>query len=120
MLALVGLSWAGAIHKWMELPALGLTRPEFTIPTAISLLLLFAWLWLPDARRVWCRLIFAWALIHLAVGGVLFVHPLGIWPFVPEQSLEHYLSHGLYAALQLPLLWRTRAHFPFVTRLNPN
>jgi hypothetical protein len=45
-----------------------------------------------------------WALLHLVVGGGLSVLSLPVWPFVPEQSLAYYLSHGFYSLLQLPLL----------------
>ena len=45
------------------------------------------------------------ALVHLVIGSVVTVLPLGVLPFTPAQTSEHYISHLLYGLLQLPLLW---------------
>ena len=44
-----------------------------------------------------------YAAVNLA-GAMLSVLPLGLLPFVPEQSLAHYTAHVIYAGSQLPLL----------------
>jgi hypothetical protein len=49
-----------------------------------------------------------WAGVNLVVGGVLSVVPLSIWPFVPEQTLDHYAAHVIYAGAQVPMLWLLR------------
>jgi hypothetical protein len=36
---------------------------------------------------------------------VLSVLPLPLWPFYPEQTTGHYISHLIYGAAQLPLIW---------------
>ena len=41
--------------------------------------------------------------LHL-LGAVLTVLPLGVLPFVPEQTPEHYSAHLIYAVAQVPLL----------------
>lgn len=33
--------------------------------------------------------------------------PLGVWPFEPEQSFEHHLSHAIWAIAEPPLMWET-------------
>lgn len=45
-----------------------------------------------------------WTLLNLGVGGVLTVLPLPILPFVPEQTVAHYVAHVVYSVAQLPLL----------------
>ena len=46
-----------------------------------------------------------WTAVNLVGGGILTALPLPILPFVPEQTLGHYLTHGVYALSQVPLLW---------------
>jgi len=45
-----------------------------------------------------------WTILNLVVGGVLTVLPLPILPFVPEQTVAHYVAHLIYSVAQLPLL----------------
>jgi hypothetical protein len=45
----------------------------------------------------------AWTLLN-AVGGALSVLPLQFLPFRPEQTMSHYLIHGIYLATQVPLV----------------
>ncbi len=44
-----------------------------------------------------------WTGLNL-VGGALTVLPLPLLPFVPEQTVEHYAAHAIYAIAQVPLL----------------
>ena len=80
-------------------------RPEYIFPSLVSLLLFLGWLMQSNRRRLWARLLFAWTSIHLLIGAILSVIPLPIWPFYPEQSIGHYVSHVIYGVAQLPLLW---------------
>jgi hypothetical protein len=41
--------------------------------------------------------------VHL-VGAMMTVLPLPVLPFVPEQTVAHYLVHAVYAAGQIPIL----------------
>jgi hypothetical protein len=99
------LSWAGMyIHNAVELPMLSLFSPENLGPGLLSLVLFLGWQLRPQ-RQLFVFAMLAWALLHFVVGGILSVLPLAVWPFVPEQSLTHYLAHVLYAAAQLPLIF---------------
>lgn len=102
---LVFLSWLGSyIHTTMEL-ALPIWRPENSIPAIVGLTLFLGWWRQPEQRRRWAWLLLAWtAGGHLILGALLSVIPLPIWPFTPEQSLAHYVSHLIYAVAQAPLI----------------
>jgi hypothetical protein len=101
---LTAVSWVGMyLHNSMELPWLTLLSPENLGPALVSIFLIAGWLFTPF-RRGFAFALLIWALLHFAVGGVLSVLPLPVWPFVPEQSVAHYLSHVIYAAAQLPLI----------------
>jgi hypothetical protein len=98
------ISWLGEfVHNRYELPQLTILSPENSIPLAISVVLFVLWIVLP-AKRVMLILILAWALIHLIGGAMLSVLPLPILPFVPEQSVGHYVSHVIYGLAQIPLI----------------
>lgn len=103
---LVFLSWLGAyIHTTWEL-SLPLWRWENSFPALVGLLLFLGWWQQPQRGRLWVGLLLGWtAVAHLLIGAVLSVLPTPLWPFYPEQSLAHYLSHVGYGAAQLPLIW---------------
>ncbi len=98
------VAWLGLwTHEFYRIPlARGLT-PDGSLPLlAIALLLLIWWLRAADKRAAtWALLVYG--LIN-AVGGILSVLPLPILPFVPEQTLDHYLVHTWYALCQIPLI----------------
>lgn len=97
------LSWLGMfIHNMLELP-LTLLSPENSLPGLVSIALFLGW-WLLPYRRLLTLVILGWALLHLLVGGILSILPLPLWPFEPEQSVAHYLSHLFYSLTQLPLI----------------
>ncbi len=103
---LAGLSWLGmVIHNSVELPDMPFYRPEYIFPSLISLFLFLGWWKQPHQRRLWARLLVGWSALHLIGGAILSVIPLPIWPFYPEQSASHYISHVIYGVAQLPLLW---------------
>jgi len=112
--AAVVLAWAGmAVHDAVELPELIPTSPEFLVPTAIYLIAGGAFL--ITGTRVSALVLAGWVLLNLVGGGILSVLPLSIFPFVPEQSVGHYLVHALYAVAQVPLLviaWRAASLQP--------
>jgi len=97
------LSWLGFfVHNVADLPGQTILSPESAIPTLVYLGLLV--LWFTPARRVAAWALLVWALLHLIGGAVLSVLPLPILPFAPDQSPRHYLFHGAYGVLQLPLI----------------
>ena len=101
--ALTALSWFGMIvHDRISLPDLSLLDPQVVLPSLVFVALFLAWWAWPG--RLSFGLLFGWTLLHFAVGGILSVLPLPFLPFVPEQTLRHYVAHALYAAFQVPLL----------------
>ncbi len=54
----------------------------------------------PGQPSYWWWVWFTWW-----AGGGINVLPLSFLPFVPEQTLSHYLSHLLYGLGQIPLIW---------------
>lgn len=99
----VGISIGGLlVHNLTEFPLSILFGPETLVPVAITILLGVAMLLWPG-RPVYVATA-GWALVVIVGGGVS-VLPLSILPFVPEQTVGHYLVHGGYALAQLPLLW---------------
>jgi hypothetical protein len=119
ILGLVLISWMGMIiHNRVELPMMSLLRVEYLIPTAIYIIMLCGWLYQPAYQRLWTWLLFSWVIIHFVIGAWLSVLPLSIWPFLPEQSSRHYLSHVIYGLLQVPLLWHLSARLRSDRKLN--
>ncbi len=96
-------AWLGFfIHNVADLPRQTILSPESLYPTLITLALLALWL-IPVTRTVGAWALIVWSALHL-VGGAVSVLPLPILPFVPEQSVTHYVFHVIYALAQLPLL----------------
>jgi hypothetical protein len=97
------LSWTGEyVHNRVELPQLTVLSPENSIPALISLVLFIAW-WALPFMRVTAFALFGWAAVQL-VGGVISVLPLGLLPYYPAQTAQHYLLHVVYVAAQVPLI----------------
>lgn len=97
-------AWLGLwVHELYRVPsALGLTL-DGSLPLFAIAVILLAW-WLRAAnKRAPTRALLIYGLIN-GVGGLLSVLPLPFLPFVPEQVLEHYLVHALYAICQVPLI----------------
>lgn len=102
LVALV-LSAAGhVVHNLAEFPPGFLLGWETLFPLAVTVAL-GAWL-LARPGRLAFGAAGGWALVVI-VGGGGSVLPLGALPFVPDQSVSHYLAHLVYALAQLPLLW---------------
>lgn len=102
-----GLVLSGAghpIHNVQEFGLGVLAGVETLLPVGITVLLIAA------VRRRTSQgvllVVGMWALVVLVVGGGS-VFPLALLPFEPEQSAAHYITHAVYALLQLPLLAAT-------------
>ena len=99
----LALSAAGhVVHHLAEFPVAVLLAPETLVPLAVTAAVGAALVRRPG--RASSALAVAWALV-VVVGGGASVLPLGVLPFVPEQSTSHYAAHAAYALLQVPLLW---------------
>jgi hypothetical protein len=102
--ACLALSLGGLwTHNAAELPQLTILSPENSLSAGVALILFGAWWCLPRGGAPTIALI-GWGMVHLSGGGLLSVLPLDMLPYIPEQSVRHYASHGVYAAAQLPLI----------------
>lgn len=103
VLVALALSAAGhVVHNLAEFPPGILLGWETLFPLAVTVAL-GGWLVARPSRFAFGAA-GGWALVVI-VGGGGSVLPLGVLPFVPDQSLSHYLAHLVYALAQLPLLW---------------
>lgn len=99
----LGVSWVTMLgHNLHELP-LAVSDLENTGPLLVALVLSVAY-WRRGGSRAVQWAILGWALLNLVIGGIVTVLPLPILPFVPEQSLDHYLAHAVYTVGQVPLV----------------
>lgn len=96
------LAWLGGwVHEFYRVPKLfGFTLVSL-VDLLLSLLIFLTWWRFP---RSFLPLYGMWVLAILHGLSVLSVLPLPIWPFVPEQTVSHYLVHGVYFVTQIPLL----------------
>ena len=98
----LALSWGAMLaHNLYELP-LAIGDLENSGPLVVALVLWVAY-WRRGASRAVQWALLGWALLNLVIGGIVTVLPLAILPFTPEQSLDHYLAHVVYAVGQVPL-----------------
>ena len=99
------VAWLGLfIHNISDLPGQNALSPESFYPGVFSAALLALWL-VPSARRIATWALLVWAAVSLVGGGILSILPIGLFPFVPDQSLRHYTFHAIYSVSQLPLIW---------------
>lgn len=104
VILVAAVAWLGLwVHELHRVPAMiGLT-PDASLPLLVILVALLIW-WLRAAhKRAPSLALLIYALVN-AVGGFLSVLPLPILPFVPEQTLDHYLVHVIYSVFQAPLI----------------
>lgn len=100
------VAWCGFfVHNMAELPGQTILSPESLYPTLVWIAALVLWL-IPATRTAGAWMLLTWAVINL-VGGAISGLPLPILPYEPEQTVEHYSFHALYAATQLPLIAAT-------------
>lgn len=98
----LALSWGTMFaHNLYELP-LALGDLENSGPLAVAVVLWLAY-WRRGGSRAVQWALLGWALLNLVIGGIVTVLPLAVLPFVPGQSLDHYLAHVVYAVGQIPL-----------------
>jgi hypothetical protein len=90
-------------HNVLELGPAFLLDPQTLIPLAIFAALAILAARGSAGRATWLTL-FAWSALNLVAGGILSVLPIGLFPFQPEQSLQHYAVHALYALASVPLV----------------
>lgn len=104
MLALaLAVSWAAMLfHNQWELPLTPLDL-ENTGPLLVDIALFLACVRWPSSRLAWGAVL-TWGLLNMVVGGILTVLPLPVLPFIPEQTIDHYAVHAVYALGQLPLV----------------
>ncbi len=102
-----GLILSGAGHLIHNIQEFGLgilVGVETLLPMGVTVILIAA------VRRRTSRGVLlvtgAWALVVLVVGAGS-VFPLQVLPFEPEQSAAHYITHAVYALLQVPLFVAT-------------
>lgn len=97
------VSWLGLwVHEVHRVPRLLGFTPDgdlFMLPIAAGLAVW--WSRSRGASAAWALTIYA--AVNLA-GAVVTVLPLGLMPFVAEQTVGHYAAHVIYAVCQLPLL----------------
>ena len=90
-------------HNVLELGPAFLVDPQTLIPLAIFAALAIIASRETAGRATWLAL-FAWSTLNLVAGGILSVLPIGLFPFQPDQSLEHYGVHALYTLTGVPLV----------------
>jgi hypothetical protein len=108
----VALSWAGEfLHNRYELPQLRSFSPENSLMALLAIGLFLLW-WRAPGSSIPAVLLLVLGILHLLGGSILTVLPLPFLPFVPEQSLPHYIAHIVYGLLQAPLIvamiWQIR------------
>ena len=89
------------LHNLMEFSLSFLIRPETLGPLGVTVLLLIIVCLRPG--RATLATLTVWIGMHLFLGGPS-VLPLPGLPFVPEQTLAHYVAHVFYAGAQLPMV----------------
>jgi hypothetical protein len=96
-------SWASMLlHNQWELPLTPLDL-ENTGPLLIDVALLIVCWRRPSSPLAW-TMVLGWALLNMVIGGLVTVLPLPVLPFAPEQTIDHYAVHLVYAVGQVPLV----------------
>lgn len=89
-------------HDYREFTGTHGFTPDSLAGGVILLCLLAPFWWSPHSRR-WRIVLLVFAAVW-TVGEALSVLPLPIWPFAPDQSAGHYVTHAVVAAAQIPLI----------------
>ncbi len=90
-------------HNVLELGPAFLVDPQTLIPLAIFAILAILAARETAGRGTWLALL-AWGALNLVAGGILSVLPIGLFPFQPDQTMEHYGVHAVYALTAVPLV----------------
>ena len=96
-----------AFHTVREFGWTGLFAPATgLIPVLAIQVALLAWYTFPKRPSgTALRWLMYTGILQLLGGSILSVLPLSILPFVPAQTVDHYVSHVVYGVAQLPLLF---------------
>lgn len=90
-------------HELNRVPTLIGFTFEWRLTVLFAIIVFLPW-WRFPRQIASIAAIWALGLIHL-LSAVLTVLPLAFLPFIPEQTLSHYLVHAVYALAQAPLFW---------------
>jgi hypothetical protein len=71
---------------------------------AVQTVLFIVWGLVPSRRSAMTLALVVTAIFQLVGGAIISVLPLSFLPFIPEQTLEHYLSHVFLGITQIPLI----------------
>lgn len=94
----------GYLHQILEFPEYFGFIPDYVIPMILMLLIVSWGVMYKAGEQISYSVGLGFALVNL-LGAILTVYPFDFLPFIPEQSLNHYISHLLFGMLQLPLLY---------------
>ena len=89
-------------HNLYELP-LSPIDPQNAGPIGFAAILGAAYAVRPGSKVI-ASVALGWGVLNLVIGGIVTVLPLSILPFVPEQSVTHYMAHVVYTVGQIPLV----------------
>src|SRR2546427_10534941 len=98
------ISWVGGVvHNETEFLGATVLSPLNSIPGVILTLLYAVWL-LSHFRRAVSGILFGWGLVGLIGWGIISVLPLSFLPWVPAQTVMHYLVHVVVSLANIPLI----------------
>jgi hypothetical protein len=92
--------WA---HEFHRVPALHGFTPEGLLSLLLPAVLIFLAWWRFPRHIAPIAALWALGFVHL-LGACVTVLPLPFLPFVPEQTVAHYLVHAVYTLAQIPLV----------------
>ncbi len=100
----LAVAWLGLwVHELYRVPSMFGLTPDGSLPLLAIAVVLLAWYLFAAHKRAASIALLVYGLVN-GVGGFLSVLPLPFLPFVPEQTVEHYLVHMIYALCQIPLI----------------
>jgi hypothetical protein len=98
------VSWLGLwVHELLRAPAQRGFTPDGSLPMLLVAIMVFLAWWRFPQQYLPLAGIWIVCALHLLAAS-LSILPLPIWPFVPEQTLPHFVAHGIYFVAQIPLL----------------
>ena len=104
-------------HTVREFGWAGLLAPDTGFLPAVAIQLALLGWWSVRGGRAAATWLTATGIFLLVGGAILSVLPLPILPFVPAQTIDHYVSHVVLGLTQMPLIvigLRARATSPAV------
>jgi deazaflavin-dependent oxidoreductase (nitroreductase family) len=101
--ALIGSYMGIWVHEFYRVPASRGFTPEGLLSLLLPAVLIFLAWWRFPRHIAPIAALWTLGFVHL-LGACVTVLPLAFLPFVPEQTVAHYLVHAVYALAQMPLL----------------